>query len=89
MFWYDRQNFPNFYTADLAIHPVPTADRNGDGVIDCADLKIVRTSLGTKMGEPGFDPHADVNQDGAVDVKDLAFVAQQLPGGSQCPSRDE
>jgi hypothetical protein len=77
------------WTAELVTRAVPTADLNGDGAIDCADLKIVRTSLGTKKGERGFDPHADVNQDGVVNVKDLAFIAQQLPAGAQCAPGDE
>src|SRR5262249_8136709 len=41
-------------------------DRNGDGVVNCADLAIVKASFGKKSGQVGFDPRADANGDGVV-----------------------
>jgi len=60
-------------------------DRNGDGVVDCADLAIVKASFGKKVGQPGYDPRADVNGDGVVNILDLSAVAGQLPAGTTCP----
>jgi hypothetical protein len=67
----------------LTVTPMP-GDRNGDGVVNCADLAIVKASFGKKIGQPGFDPRADVNGDGIVNVLDLATVARQLPAGTVC-----
>lgn len=60
-------------------------DLNGDGMVNCTDLAIVKASMGKRTGQAGFDPRADINRDGAVDVRDLAFVSQLLPPGTRCP----
>jgi Concanavalin A-like lectin/glucanases superfamily/Dockerin type I domain len=67
-----------------AVTPMP-GDRNGDGVVNCADIAIVKASFGKKIGDPGFDPRADANVDGTVNVFDLAIVARALPAGTNCP----
>jgi hypothetical protein len=55
-------------------------DRNGDGKVDCSDVAIVLTALGTHAGQTGFNPTADVNADGKVDSSDLAaFLGQIAP----------
>jgi hypothetical protein len=72
-------NYIRFY-----VNANRSLDLNGDGVVNCADLAIVKASFGRKSGQPGFDPRADVNGDGVVDVKDLAAVSQQLPAGTTC-----
>jgi hypothetical protein len=59
-------------------------DVNGDGVVNCADLDIVKASFGKKTGQSGFDPRADVNGDGIVNILDLSTVARQLPAGTAC-----
>jgi hypothetical protein len=60
-------------------------DVNGDGVVNCEDLAIVKASFGKKAGQPGFNPAADVNGDGVVNVLDLALVSKQIPAGTTCP----
>jgi trimeric autotransporter adhesin len=62
-----------------------TGDLNSDGVVNCADLAIVRASFGKSPGQPGFDPRADVNGDGIVNIRDLSYVAQRVPAGTVCP----
>jgi hypothetical protein len=59
-------------------------DVNGDGVVNCADLAIVKASFGKKTGQPGFDTRADVNKDGVVNILDLSTVSRQLPAGTAC-----
>jgi len=59
-------------------------DVNGDGSISCADLSIVRASLGKRAGQPGFDPRADVNGDGVVDIRDMAAVSKNVPAANTC-----
>jgi hypothetical protein len=58
-------------------------DARNDGVT-CADYSIVRSALGTRSGQPGFDARADINGDGVVDVRDLSVMAQKLPAGTRC-----
>jgi uncharacterized repeat protein (TIGR03803 family) len=60
-------------------------DRNGDSVVNCTDLDIVKASFGKSIGQTGFDPRADVNGDGLVNIIDLAAVASALPAGTTCP----
>jgi hypothetical protein len=59
-------------------------DLNGDGIVNCADLDIVKASFGKSVGQAGFDPRADVNGDGVVNILDLSTVAKQLPAGTTC-----
>jgi dockerin type I repeat protein/Big-like domain-containing protein len=59
-------------------------DLNGDGVVSCTDMTIVKMSFGKKEGQAGFDPRADVNGDGVVNIIDLSTVAKLLPGGTAC-----
>jgi Bacterial Ig-like domain (group 3)/Dockerin type I domain/Bacterial Ig-like domain (group 2) len=68
----------------VTITPVP-GDVNGDGVVDCLDLSLVKAAFGTKSGQPAFNPAADVNHDGVVNVLDLSYVARMVPAGTTCP----
>jgi hypothetical protein len=77
--WWRTEDASQQWHADLA------GDPNADGKVDCSDLAIVRSSLGKRSGQAGFDFRADVNSDGVVDVRDLAFVARKLPVGMRCP----
>lgn len=69
--------------SSVALASIP-GDINGDGVVNCVDLDIVKASFGKKAGESGFDPRADVNLDGVVNILDLAAVARQIPAGTTC-----
>jgi hypothetical protein len=60
-------------------------DINGDGVVSCGDVTVVKRSFGKRTGQSDFDVRADVNFDGVVDVRDLAIVTQKLPAGTRCP----
>lgn len=59
-------------------------DANGDGAVDCADLAIVKASVGKRTGQAGFDARADLTGDGLVDARDLTYVSQRLPKGTVC-----
>lgn len=71
--------------AEATTKIAPAGDVNIDGAVNCADIAIVKASLGKSTGQAGFDSRADVVVDGRVDVRDLAFVAQKLPAGTKCP----
>lgn len=62
-----------------------SGDLNGDGVVDCQDVAIVKDSFGKSAGQAGFDPRADVNFDGVVNILDLVIVERQLTPGTHCP----
>jgi YVTN family beta-propeller protein len=83
---YDVTIYGNAFVAREVqfIIPGPMGDLNGDGIVNCADLAIVRGSFGKKTGHTGFDPRADVNKDGIVNILDLSTVAKQLPAGTAC-----
>jgi hypothetical protein len=51
-----------------------TGDVNGDGFVNDTDIAIVQAALGTKLGDPAYNPAADLNGDGVVDMFDLAIV---------------
>jgi hypothetical protein len=61
------------------------ADVNGDGVVSCGDVAIVKASFGKRAGQAGFDARADVNNDRVVNVMDLTVVTRSLPAGTSCP----
>jgi hypothetical protein len=67
----------------LANAPV-VGDVTGDGVVNCADVAVVRASLNKRTGQAGFDPRADVNSDGIVNIRDLNVVTQRVPAGTVC-----
>ncbi len=54
--------------------PHLTADVNGDGVVDIADLVAVNSALLTDASEN----NADVNQDGIINIADLILVAAAI-----------
>jgi len=68
--------------ADFAIKIA--GDLNGDNVVNCADLSIVKASMGKRTGQAGFDARADVDGNGVVDARDLNYVAQRLAAGTTC-----
>jgi hypothetical protein len=59
-------------------------DLNGDGVVDCADIAIVKNAFGTKGGQAGFDSRADINHDKVINIRDLSFVSRELPKEIVC-----
>ena len=73
------------YTDALASMPAdPSGDLNGDGLVNCADLAIIKASFGKSVGQAGFDIRGDVNGDGVVNIIDLSAEAKLLPSGTVC-----
>ena len=69
----------------IAIRVIIPGDINADGVVNCADVKMVQGAINTKLGLPGYNNLADVNNDGIVNAQDLFLVARHLPSGTKCP----
>jgi hypothetical protein len=59
-------------------------DLNGDGVVNCADLAIIKASFGKSFGQAGFNIRADLNGDGVVNILDLSMEARLMPAGTVC-----
>lgn len=78
----DVRNFAVITTSVVATKIV--GDVNGDGVVDCADLALIKASFGSKAGSRSFNPDVDVDVNGMIDIRDLAIVARQLPAGTVC-----
>jgi uncharacterized repeat protein (TIGR01451 family) len=57
---------------------VSSPDVNGDGIVNTADLNIVKASVGKRCGDDGFVAAADVNGDCLVDLLDLTLVSRNL-----------
>ena len=68
----------------FTVHVVKPGDVNGDGQVDCSDINIVKTAMGTYRDRIGYDYRADVNNDGVVDSLDLAYVTSKATG-TVCP----
>ena len=64
--------------------PSRPGDLNGDNVVNCADILIIRNSWGKRSNQQGFDPRADYNRDNVVNIFDLAAVSKFLPRGAKC-----
>jgi|GEM_PF-6644551 len=59
-------------------------DVNGDGVVNCTDIAIVKAAFGSYQGQATYDPRADVNHDFKINILDLSFVASRLQVGTRC-----
>jgi hypothetical protein len=59
-------------------------DVDGDGVVACSDVALVKAVLGKRSTQAGFDARADVNKDNVIDARDLAYVNQRLAKGLSC-----
>jgi hypothetical protein len=57
--------------------PVLPGDVNGDSLIDCTDVGIVKAAMGTRRGQSRYDPRADIDNNGRVNGRDLSFVIQE------------
>lgn len=63
----------------FGIIPIAPADRNGDLVVDGADLAMLEARIGEA------DPSADLNGDGAVDAADATLLQSQF--GATCDAQ--
>jgi hypothetical protein len=60
-------------------------DLNGDERVDCADVAVVKTALGKRLGEVGYNAWADINADGIVDSRDVTLITKRLTRRVTCP----
>jgi hypothetical protein len=59
-------------------------DVNRDGVVNCADVNLVRAGVGKRAGQAGYNVAADLNADGIINVLDVTLVSRNLPAGTRC-----
>jgi hypothetical protein len=53
-------------------------DANGDGVVNQADIAIVKSELGSRSGDQRYNFDADVNRDGRIGLIDLHYTQHNL-----------
>jgi hypothetical protein len=53
-------------------------DVNGDRQVDSSDVASIRSLLGVKQGQPGYNLAADVNRDGQINAADLRLARLNL-----------
>jgi hypothetical protein len=59
-------------------------DIDGDRLVSCTDVRLMRELLGLRREGPGWNPLVDQNSDGVIDSVDVEMVAKQLPRGMKC-----
>jgi hypothetical protein len=75
----------NFTLQVPVVTPDPVlGDVDGDGVVGCADINIVKASLNKRLGQAGYDARADVVVNNIIDTRDLTYVKARLPQGTAC-----
>lgn len=78
-------NVRNFAVlTSTVVGPKVVGDVNGDGVVDCGDLNLIKASFGSRTGSRAFNPDVDVVSNGIIDIRDLSFVARLVPAGTVC-----
>lgn len=83
--FFDVSNANFTLEVPVVVPPQPVAgDVDGNGVVNCADVSIVKTALGKRLGQSGYDARADLVVNNIIDTRDLLFVRTQLPAGMAC-----
>lgn len=60
------------------MHPWKLGDTNYDGAVDILDLIVIANALGSKPGDPNWNPRTDVKEDLVINVLDLIKTATRL-----------
>ncbi len=59
-------------------------DVNGDGVVNCLDLRAASPAVGRTVGQAGYLPSADLDGNGVIDIRDIAGISRLQPAGTHC-----
>lgn len=81
----DQTQFNRAAVSVNVVNSLIAGDLNGDGLVNCSDISIVRRAFGQANGQLNYDARADTNRDRVIDIRDLTFVSQRLPAGLACP----
>jgi hypothetical protein len=57
-------------------------DVNGNGVVDSSDIDSIKSTLGSKNGDTGYNFGADSNRDGRINAADLNLARKNLGAGT-------
>ena len=64
--------------ADEAVYCEPSVDINGDGVVDIADLSILKSDFFQTRTVSNCQPNSDLNGDGIVNAADLVILKRNM-----------
>ncbi|WP_024297398.1 dockerin type I domain-containing protein [Methylomicrobium lacus] len=56
------------------VPPKIRGDLNGDSLVDDLDIALLKNALGSKVGDPKFNPDADLYRDERINGKDLQIL---------------
>ena len=73
------------FTHGRGVFMLSNFDLNGDTLVNCADVSLVRAAMGKKIGDAGFNAVADLNGDNIISIRDLTMITRQLSAGTTCP----
>lgn len=75
---------PEHKAIEIKVDAAVVGDINDDGIVNCTDLNLARTSMGRRSGQPGFLPPADVDNNGVVDIRDVSAMSRMVAPGTRC-----
>ena len=70
--------------ANFTLATPVAGDVDGDFVVGCSDVAIVKAQIGKRSTTAGYDARADLVKDNVINALDLAYVNQRLPAGTVC-----
>jgi hypothetical protein len=76
LYEYAKSKSNPFDVSDIVSASSRACDINGDGVVDLFDALLLAQHLGSKQGDPDWDPTLDMNGDGEIDVFDVIVFAR-------------
>jgi hypothetical protein len=73
-------------TTQMDIGVMRGGDINNDNVVTVSDFGFLRTSFGSHVGDPNYNPNADFTCDGVVNVQDMNILRANFGAGGTPPA---
>lgn len=56
----------------------PSADVNGDGLVNILDIALVAPACGTSTGDKRYNTRLDLDQNGLIDIRDISICVREF-----------
>ena len=70
--------FSQLANASDIVYCQPSIDVNGDGIVNAADLAIVKRDFFQTRTSSNCQPNADANGDGVVNIADIILIRENF-----------